>query len=225
MSVEWLSQILRERRSVRAFEPEPVDRAELAALFADAQQAPSWCNIQPWLVRVTGGALTATISEALLEAAGSGMPNPDLGYPLEYPEPYKARRRDCGVSLYAAMGIARDDRQGRLNAWLRNYELFDAPHLAVVSRDSRLGEYATLDVGVWLGFLFAAAAARGIAMCAMASIAAYPAPLRSHLDIPDSEKILFGITLGRERRDAAANRGRTTREDAAEWVSFVGFDT
>lgn len=224
MTAEWLSQLLRDRKSVRAFAPEPLDRAELEALFADAQRAPSWCNIQPWRVQVTGGSLTREISAALLAAAKSGAPGPEVPFPPEYPEPYQARRRACGGALYGAMGIERGDRAGRVAAWLRNYELFDAPHLAVVSRDRTLGEYATLDVGVWLGFLFAAAAARGLAMCAMASVAAYPAALRSHLDIPEREQILFGVALGRAV-DAAANRCRTEREDARDWVRFVGFDT
>jgi len=225
MTAEWLSQLYRDRKSVRAFDPTPLERSELESLFADAQQAPSWCNIQPWQVRVTCGAVTQVISGALLEAAQAGLPAPDIGFPMDYPEPYKARRRACGAALYGAMGVERGDRDGRWKAWLRNYELFDAPHLAVVSRDRRLGEYATLDVGVWLGFLFTAAAARGIAMCAMASVAAYPEPLRSHLDIPESEQILFGVTIGRERTEAPANRCRTAREDVREWVRFVGLDT
>ena len=223
MSVDWLTQVLRARRSVRAFAPTPLDRDELEGLFADAQRAPSWCNIQPWRVQVTGGAVTRTISTALLEAARSQPPAPEVPFPTEYPEPYQARRRACGGALYGAMGIERGDQKGRIDAWLRNYELFDAPHLAVVSRERVLGEYATLDVGVWLGFLFVAAAARGVAMCAMASIAAYPAVLRSHLDIPEREQILFGITLGREG-DAPANRCRTEREDVKDWIRFVGFD-
>ena len=77
------------------------------------------------------------------------------------------------------MGIAKDDKARRYDAWLRNYALFDAPHLAVVACDRRLGPYAYVDVGVWLGYVLTAAAALGVATCPMASIAAYPAPLRA----------------------------------------------
>lgn len=221
MSSRWLSELYRERSSTRGFLPEPLERGELEALFADAQQAPSWCNIQPWRVVVTSPPRTAEVSAALLEAAQAGLPSPDVAFPGEYPEPYLARRRACGGALYGAMGIERGDRQGRWGAWLRNYELFDAPHLAVVSRDRRLGEYATLDVGVWLGFLFTAAAARGLGMCAMASVAAYPGPLRAELAIPENEVILFGVAFGRIDPEVPANRCATSREAVGDWLRFV----
>lgn len=225
MSREWLSELYRNRSSARGFLPEPLERAELEALFADAQRAPSWCNIQPWRVVVTSPPATGEVSKALLEAAQGGIPNPEVPFPGEYPEPYRARRRACGGALYGAMGIERGDKAGRWQAWLRNYQLFDAPHLCVVSRDRRLGEYATLDVGVWLGFLFTAAAARGLGMCAMASVAAYPAPLRARLAIPADEVILFGVALGRTDASVRANRCVTEREEVSDWLRFVSSAT
>ena len=56
------------------------------------------------------------------------------------------------------MGIAREDKAGRYDAWLRNYAFFDAPHVAIVACDRRLGPYAYVDVGVWLGYVLTAAA-------------------------------------------------------------------
>jgi nitroreductase len=217
-----LAALLAARKSVRGFRPTPLPRAELEALFAAAQRAPSWCNIQPWRVAITAPPVTGVVSAALVAAARRGLPAADLPFPGDYPEPYLAHRRACGFALYGAMGIARDDKAARYDAWLRNYEVFDAPHLAVVSRDRRLGEYATLDVGVWLGVLLTVAASMGIATCPMASIAAYPAPLRAHLAIPDEQVILFGLALGREDPDAPANACRTTRDPVAANVRFFG---
>ena len=54
---------------------------------------------------------------------------------LQHAEGQSRARRACAGALYAAMGIARDDKAGRYDAWLRNFELFDAPHVAVVSVD------------------------------------------------------------------------------------------
>ena len=218
-----LQVALTERKSVRGFRPEPLPEAELVALFAAAQRPPSWCNIQPWRVVVTAAPLTRTVSEALVQAARSGPPAPELPFPFDYPEPYLAHRRTCGFALYGAMGIPRDDKAARYDAWLRNYQVFDAPHLAVISRNRRLGEYATLDVGVWLGVLLTVAATMGIATCPMASIAAYPAPLRTHLAIPDEEVILFGLALGREDPAVPANACRTRRDPVSANVRLLGF--
>ena len=222
--IDALQNAWTARSSKRAFRPEPLDRAQLDALFGAAQRAPSWCNVQPWRVCVTLPPLTATLAAALQQAARSGLPHAELPFPLDYPPPYKQHRTACGVALYQAMGVARDDKAGRYDAWLRNYALFDAPHVAIVACDRRLGPYAYLDVGVWLGYLLTAAQALGIDTCPMASVAAYPEPLRSHLPIADTDVVLFGIALGHADDAAPANRARTTRESLDANVTFVPSD-
>jgi nitroreductase len=118
------------------------------------------------------------------------------------------------------MGIARDDKAGRYDAWLRNYGFFDAPHVAIVACDQRLGPYAYVDVGVWLGYVLTAAQALGIDTCPMASVAAYPEPLRAHLPIGETEVVLFGLALGHADPGAPANATRTTREPTEANVTF-----
>jgi nitroreductase len=220
-----LEAALAARRSVRGFRPDPLDQEEVRRLFGMAQRAPSWCNIQPWRVWVTAPPVTGEVAAALGAAARGGLPAPEIPFPGEYPEPYLAHRRACGFALYQAMGIGREDKSRRYDAWLRNYALFDAPHLAVVAQDRRLGQYGTLDVGVWLGTLLAAAAALGIDTCPMASVAAYPAPLRRLLDIPEQQVVLFGVAFGRADPAVEANQCRTTREPLEANVTLLGFAT
>ncbi len=211
-----------DRRSIRAFRPEPIERATLVRLFEAAQHAPSWCNVQPWRVAITEPPVTGELAASLQAAARAGLPHPEVPFPLEYPPPYKERRIACGAALYTAMGIAREDKASRYDAWLRNYALFDAPHLAVVACDRRLGPYAYVDVGVWLGYVLSAAQLLGIDTCPMASIAAYPEPLRARLPIAETDAILFGLALGRADEEGPANACRTTREPVAANVTFVG---
>lgn len=220
MTLADLHALLAARASVRAFAPTPLPRARLAAVFATAQRAASWCNIQPWRVVVTEPPATDRVRAALLAAARAGMPGPELPFPLDYPEPYQGHRRACGGALYGAMGLARDDKAGRYDAWLRNFALFDAPHVAIVSVDRRLGPYALIDVGVWLGLLLAAAAADEVAACPMASAVAYPKALRAELPIGDDQQLLFGVALG-TAADAPANACRTTRAPVDANVTFV----
>jgi nitroreductase len=207
-----LAALWERRRSARAFGPEPLDREVLASLFAAAQRAPSWCNIQPWRVIVTAPPVTAALGAAVLAAYEAG-------------EPYLGHRRACARSLYEAMGITRGDDAGRGEAWRRNYTFFGAPHLAVVSIDRRLGAYAMLDVGVWLGYVLTQAEAMGIAACPMASVAAYPGPLRRMLPIGDDQHVIAGIALGRADVDAPANRCHTPRAPLDANVTFVGSDS
>jgi nitroreductase len=217
-----LERAWRERRSKRAFRPEPLSRDELRRVFAAAQRAPSWCNVQPWRVAVTSPPKTSEVAAALVAAAKSGLPSAEVPFPLDYPPPYKQHRVACGVALYQAMGVAREDTAGRYDAWLRNYALFDAPHVAIVACDRRLGPYAFVDVGVWLGYVLTAAAALGVDTCPMASVAAYPRPLREHLPIAETDAILFGLALGRADDAAPANACVTTRDNVDANVTFVG---
>jgi nitroreductase len=217
-----LEALLARRKSARSFRPEPISEPELRALFAAAQHAPSWCNIQPWRVTLTAPALTRELASALRGAALAGAKQPEVPFPAEYPEPYDERRRACGYELYRAMAIARDDTERRREAWLRNFEFFGAPHAAIVCQDRRLGPYAGVDIGVWLGYLLALAEARGIDTCPMASIAAYPAPLRRLLGLDDHEVVLFAVALGRSDT-GAANACRTERAPVDACVRFVGF--
>jgi nitroreductase len=222
MTIDRLAELWSQRRSMRAFRPEPISTDDLRAMFAAAQHAPSWCNIQPWRVAVTMPPKTAELSAALVTAAKSGLPHADVPFPLDYPPPYKDHRKACGVALYQAMGVGKQDGAGRYDAWLRNYALFDAPHVAVVACDRRLGPYAFVDVGVWLGYVLTAAAALGIDTCPMASVAAYPEPLRAHLPIAETDIVLFGLALGRADAAAPANTCRTSRDSVDANVTFVG---
>ena len=217
---DQLEVLWRGRHSVRGFKPDPVPRETLTKIFGMAQAAPSWCNIQPWRVAITEPPATQRLAAATLAAAKGGFPSPAIPFPLDYPPPYKQHRVSCGAALYTAMGIARDDKLGRYDAFLRNYAFFDAPHMAVIACDQRLGPYAYVDVGIWLGYVLTAAEALGVSSCPMAAIAAYPAPLREELPIAETDVILFGLALGYADQDVPANRTRTTRESVEANLTF-----
>ena len=218
--IDDLQRLWAERASRRAFSREPIARATLVELFSAAQRAPSWCNVQPWRVAITEPPRTQAVADALVAAARSGLPHAEAPFPLDYPSPYKEHRVACGIALYRAMGIARDDKAARYDAWLRTYALFDAPHVAIVACDRRLGPYAYVDVGVWLGYLLTAAAALGLDTCPMASLAAYPDALRALLPIAETDTILFGLALGHADPAAPANQCRTTRSPVEANVTF-----
>jgi hypothetical protein len=210
----------RARKSVRAFQAREVPEATLRALFEGAQRAPSWCNIQPWRVFVASGDKRKALVAALCEAAQSRGPETDVPFPGDYPEPYGSHRRACGMALSAALGVARHDAVARQAAWMRNFVAFDAPHVAIVGLDKRFGMYGTLDLGCWLQTLMLLATEQGVATCAQASLAVYPDISRAILGIPDDLNLVFGVGLGYEDPDAAANRCETTREPLEQNVTF-----
>lgn len=203
--------LLGARHSCRAFRAEAVADDVIARIVAAARRAPSWCNAQPWGVTVTRPAGTARFRTALLEHVGQAAPHPDLPWPEAYPGVHGTRRRACGYQLYQAVGIARGDRAARARQSMRNYHLFDAPHVAIVHSEAALGPYGAMDTGGFVTAFMLAAKALAVDTIAQASVAAHAPMIRAHFDLPDTRLILCAISFGYGKADDPANGFRTER--------------
>ena len=216
-----LAEALRERRSVRGYRSDPVPQAVLDEVFGLAQLAPSNCNIQPWKVFVASGAMRDELRHRMVEHVTKGDPiQPDFEHLPNFEGVYRKRQVDCAVELYNNMGIARDDREGRARASLRNFELFDAPHVAFIGMERQFGVTVALDVGMYIQTLMLVMTSFGIGSCAQGSMRYYPQDVRDLFGEPDSTAILCGISFGYEDQSVAANRTRVGREPLGESVRF-----
>jgi nitroreductase len=118
------------------------------------------------------------------------------------------------------MGVARNDREGRKQAMLRNFEFFDAPHVAYVCMAKSFGIGVALDVGMYVQTLMLALQSRGIGSCAQAALRAFPDIVGEHVGIPEDEQILCGLSFGYEDQSVAANRTRQPRDPITGNVFF-----
>lgn len=217
-----LDQTIVERRSVRGFLPKPVPRDVLEEVLGLAQHAPSNCNVQPWRVYVASGETTRRLREALVDAVRSGEASAMTAPVDSFFGTYRDKQVACAVELYGKMGIARGDRAGREKAMLRNFEFFDAPHVAYVCMSKSFGIGVALDVGMYVQTLMLAMQSRGIGSCAQAALRAYPEIIAEHLGIPDDEQILCGLSFGYEDESVPANQTRQPRDPISSNVFFVG---
>ncbi|GGY00241.1 nitroreductase [Streptomyces minutiscleroticus] len=218
---EALGRILAERWTCRQFLPDPVPRATVGRLLELAQRTPSWCNTQPWHVHITEGDATRRLREGLLEHVRDGNPAvPDFPFPARYTGVYRQRRRDCGVQLYGSLGIAKGDQEGTLRQLLRNFELFDAPHVAIVTTEADLGVYGAVDCGLYIDTFLLAAHSLGLAAAPQAALASYAPFLRDHLGIPDHRRVVAGVSFGHPDTDHPVNSFRTARENPENAVTW-----
>ena len=120
---------IRDRRSVRAFLDKPVPAPLINEILDLARWAPSGVNTQPWKVAILGEATRKMIASKIIDAKNHNIPeNPDYHYyPTEWVEPYKSRRKACGLALYGALNIAIGETEKRKVQWYKNYSFFTFP--------------------------------------------------------------------------------------------------
>ena len=212
---------IRTRRSVRRFLPREIPPEILHAIFSLAQCAPSNCNTQPWLVHVVSGAacngLRQRLSQAALDPAAHA---PDFPYDGCYEGAFRARQHDAAAQLHGAMGIARDDKAGRMQSFLQNFVFFGAPHAAFVFMPTPFGLREAADCGMYAQTLMLAMAAHGVASCPQTSLSFHPDVVRDALGVDANQRLLFGISFGYEDPNASANACRVDRAALEQSVVF-----
>ena len=214
-------RISRTRRSIRGFLPRPVDAATLETIFTSAAQAPSNCNTQPWQCHVVSGGLRDRLSRIFLEETiAQGKHSLDFPYEAKYEGEYRRRQIDVAVLLYEALGIARDDREGRERAFLRNLEFFGAPHVAFLFMPGWCGIREACDVGMYAQSLMLSMWAHGVASCPQTVLGYDADSVRRELGLDADLKLLFGISFGYADMSLPENRIVPERANLAEAVFF-----
>jgi nitroreductase len=220
--IDTLETLLADRFSCRAFKPDPVPQPTIERILQAAQKTASWCNSQPWQVVITSGAATQAFRELVMQAAKSGRPNSgDFPFPREYRGVYLERRRESGFQLYNTLGITRGDKEGYARQALENFNLFGAPHAAIIHTDEALGVYGAVDCGGYVTSFMLAAQALGIATVPQAALAFHAELVRKHFGLGEDRKIVCGISFGFADREHKANSYRTNRAALPDVATFV----
>ena len=212
-----LSEVVNRRHSSRKFLPDkPVPANLLDEALTLARRAPSNSNVQPWRLFLATGDRRDELAAAL-SAQAHVSPPPNLGLP----ETFAPLRRELGAQIYGAMGVARDDAEGRWAAQLRNFEFFGAPVAGIVCMHRDLGLPDALGVGMYLQTLLLALTERGIDSCVQVSTALYPDIAREQLGIPEDLTVLCGLCIGYADPDFAANNLSIPRNDVSDNVVIL----
>lgn len=221
-----VSDAILSRRSVRAFVDKPVSRELIETLLKKASRAPTGGNLQPWHVYVAGG----EVRDRLVRRVAEQLPLNPMGkraeynvYPPNLQDPYRKRRFQLGEDMYAAIGIGREDREGRLRQFARNWEFFGAPVglFFTLDRDMEQGQWA--DVGMFMQNVMLLAREQGLDTCAQESWAAWHEIVREELGIPDEQILFSGMAVGYADTDHPINNFTSEREPVEGFASFKGF--
>jgi len=208
-----VKQALLQRKSTRAFLDKAVSLDTVKKLLELARHAPSGANTQPWQVAVVMGETKQHLQSQLEAAfrAGESSRMQYHYYPVDWKPVYKERRLACGLQLYQAVNIGRDDIQRRREQWIANYRGFDAPIIFLFFLDASLEKGSFLDYGMFMQSLMLAAVEQGLATCPQAALGEYPDIVKQVLDIPPDSILLCGMALGYADEKAPINQYRTAR--------------
>ena len=214
--------VIRERRSIRAYKADEVPPDVIHEILDDARWAPSWRNTQAWNVWVLTGAALERFKEGFKTATEAQAPaQPDLGITTEWPAACSMRTaalmKERAATLEAA-GEASDPASSQA----RMADLFGAPCLLVFGFEECLAEaYASFDTGALVQNVCLAAQARGLGTCIVATVVRYPDLLRRTLPDAADKRFVVSVTLGYPDTEAAANTFERSRAPLEEIVSWV----
>ncbi len=217
-----VAEAVLQRHSVRAFTDQPVANELIEEILAEASHAPSGANTQPWRVVVLSGNAKLRLQQRFEATFNSGQRGKmDYSYyPEQWAQPYLARRQACGFQLYDAVGIKREDKQQRLQQWAANYRAFDAPVMMIFLIEDIMEVGSYMDYGMFLQSLMLLALEKGLGTCPQAALGEYPDIVREQLALETGIRVLGGMALGYEDRNAAINSYRTPRETVDSFVKF-----
>lgn len=219
--------IAQARRSIRGYKKDPIPREILEEIIHIAKQAPSSMNTQPWHFHVLTGEPLEQIRKGNTEKmmAGSAVDR-EIKLNHGYEGPHRERQIEIAVQLFEAMGIARDDKERRMDWVMRGFRQFDAPVSIVITVDKALADdtIAHFDCGAATYGLVLAAWSKGIGSVVNGQGIMQSSVVRENANIPEDQVIMTCVAMGYPDDSFVANDVKSRRTPNDQVASFIGFD-
>lgn len=211
-------QAIRERKSIRAYKPDPVPKEVLKELLETAVRSPSSRNTQPWHITVATGKALDAIRQGNLEMLAVAAPGPER--PLE--GRYRERQIEQAQQLFALLGIVRDDKEKR-DAWAKQgTRYFGAPAAIFISIDEVMGDRTPyLDCGLLTQTICLTALNWGLGTCILGAGIRFPDVVRRVTGIPATERLILSICVGYPDWSQPVNKMDSKRDPIDSTVRWV----
>lgn len=216
-------ECIRTRSSIRKFKDEPVPGEILKEVIETARWSPSYKNSQPWEVAVVSGEKKEALSRMLIDLLESGKKKaPDLPEPQSWPEAESDRISDLVAQRKEALGVDLSDPEVIHQARKANFTFYGAPHVIYLYQEDSLSQWSLFDLGLFAQSLMLAAHARGVGTVPQAFVTDYAAEVKDFLGIPESKRLILGLSTGYADKEDRINNLRTTRAEVREFVNWLG---
>ncbi len=212
-----LAQAITERKSVRAFRPDPVSKETVEKLLALVVQAPSAINLQPWEFTVVMGEEKERLSRRLIKSYREKQISCSPGNVKPLSKTFSRR----GVASFELMDPYLREMGTDFNQFINegSCNFYGAPVAIIMCLDNAFSKARLVDIGIGLGYLVLVAYSFGLATCPIGLINAYEDDMRDALNIDENKEIVIGVALGYADWESPVNKFKTPREESLD--SFV----
>lgn len=215
-------ECIKTRMSIRKFRPDPVPKDMLMDIIATAQRSPSYKNSQPWEIAVVSGAKKEALSKMMIGLLDGGKKScPDLPAPESWPEAEQARITGLFRKRKEASGIDLSDPEIIAKTKKANFNFYGAPHAIYLFQDASLSQWSLFDMGLFAQTLMLAAHAKGVGTVPQAFVTDYACDIKKFLSIPETKRLILGISIGYPDMSSPANSFRTERSATDEIITWV----
>ena len=214
-----LIQTMKERKSIRAFRPDPVPKGTIEEILRLAVHAPSAINLQPWEFVVVTGEEKARLSRRLIKAYHEKQIPCSPGNVKPLPKTYGKRGAKTLASMqpfFQEMGV---DPEQYVNEESSNF--YGAPVAVLLCLDDSFPNTRMVDIGIALGYLVLAAHEFGFGTCPIGLITAYEDEIKDLLNIPENKNVAIGVALGYPDWNIPINRFKSQRDDLEKFVRWI----
>jgi len=214
-----LQTAIKERKSVRAFRPDPVPRETIEEVLRLSIHAPSAINLQPWEFHVVAGEEKERLSRALIKAYREKQISCGPGTVKPLPKTFGKR----GFKTLQGMNPFFEEMKVSSDSFINegSCNFYGAPVAVLIFQDDSFSKASYVDIGIVLAYFLLAAHSFGLGTCPIGLINAYADEIKDLLNIPENKNLIVGAALGYPDWKSPINRFKSYREDLDKMVRWV----
>lgn len=214
-----LLRVIKERKSIRAFKPDPVPREKIEEILSLTIHAPSAINLQPWEFIVLTGEEKQRLSRRLIKAYREKQISCSPGNVKPLPKTYGkrgAKTLEAMLPFFKEMGADPDQfiNEGSCN-------FYGAPVAILICLDDSFPKARMVDIGLALGYFVLTAHEFGLGTCPIGLIIAYEDEIKDLLNIPENRSVVIGVALGYPNSDIPINRFKSPRDELSKSIRWI----
>jgi len=214
-----LLKTIKERKSIRAFKPDPVPKEKIEEILSLSIHAPSAINLQPCEFVVVMGEEKERLSRRLIKAYKEKQIACSPGNVKPLPTTYGKRGAKTLSAMnpfFEEMGVNSDQfiNEGSCN-------FYGAPVAILICLDDSFSEARRVDIGLALGYLVLTAHEFGLWTCPIGLITAYEDEIKDLLNIPENKNVIIGVALGYADWNVPINRFKSQRDNLEKFVRWI----